>query len=179
MPTLAPDPAQDAEPLSAVDGSYDMDHIEQSIDSNQLLKLITSKMINLTPREEYIIRARFGLGGEEEQTLDQIGKAIGLSKHRVSQLESRAIWKLKQFTKPGWTPAPKKVKDPDIAAEIEQLKLQWQKIKSQEKELNDSFDEYKFPSAGATGGHFHISYNPERTEDASTTKKICDNLKMD
>jgi hypothetical protein len=40
-------------------------------------------------------------------------------------------------------------------------------------------DEYKFPSAGATGGHFHISYNPERTEDASTTKKICDNLKMD
>lgn len=153
MPTLEPDPAQDAEPLSAVDGSYDMDEIEQSIDSSQLLKLITSKMINLTPREEYIIRARFGLGGEEEQTLDQIGKAIGLSKHRVSQLESRAIWKLKQFTKPGWTPAPKKVKDPDIAAEIEQLKLQWQKIKEQEKELNDSFDEYKVPSQTMKGAY--------------------------
>jgi len=38
-------------------------------------------------------------------------------------------------------------------------------------------DEYKFPSAGATGGHFHISYNPEKIEDLNSTKTICDNIK--
>lgn len=153
MPTLGPDPAQDAEPLSAVDGSYDMDELEKSIDSSQLLKLVTSKMINLTPREEYVIRARFGLGGQEEQTLEQISKAIGVSTNRVRQLESRAIRKLKQSIQSGWTPAPQKIKDPNIAAEIEQLKLQWQKIKDQEKELNDSFDEYKVPSQTMKGAY--------------------------
>jgi len=37
-------------------------------------------------------------------------------------------------------------------------------------------DEYNFPSSSATGGHFHISYNPKNVEDVSSTKKICDKI---
>jgi RNA polymerase primary sigma factor len=153
MPTLGPDPAQDAEPLSSLSGSYEMDELEQSIDSSQLLKLVTSKMSNLTPREEYVVRARFGLAGEEEKTLDQIGEIIGISGNRVRQIEAKAIRKLRQFTTPGWTPAPQKVKDPNIAAEIEKLKLQWQKIKDKERELYDTHDDYRIPSETMKGAY--------------------------
>ena len=49
--------------------------------------------------------------------------------------------------------------------------------KSREKLKGFSFiDEYKFPSKGATGGHFHISYNPSNIEDLTSTIRICNEI---
>jgi RNA polymerase primary sigma factor len=53
----------------------------------------------LTDREQLILRLRYGLGGEEEHTLEQIGQSLGLSRERVRQLEARALKKLRD-TKP-------------------------------------------------------------------------------
>ena len=39
---------------------------------------------------------RYGLGGEEEHTLAQIGQSLGLSRARVRQLEARALKKLRE-----------------------------------------------------------------------------------
>ncbi len=50
----------------------------------------------LTPREQLILRLRYGLGGEEEHTLEQIGQSLGLSRERVRQLEARALKKLRE-----------------------------------------------------------------------------------
>jgi RNA polymerase primary sigma factor len=50
----------------------------------------------LTPREQLILRLRYGLGGEEEHTLEQIGQILGLSRERVRQLEARALKKLRE-----------------------------------------------------------------------------------
>jgi RNA polymerase sigma factor (sigma-70 family) len=50
----------------------------------------------LTPREQLILRLRYGLGGEEEHTLEQIGQTLGLSRERVRQLEARALKKLRE-----------------------------------------------------------------------------------
>ena len=49
----------------------------------------------LSPREEYILRARFGLGNGEVRTLEEIGKELKLSRERVRQIEARALEKLR------------------------------------------------------------------------------------
>ena len=49
----------------------------------------------LTPRQEYILRARFGLDGGQEHTLQAIGNALQLSRERVRQLEAQAFNKLR------------------------------------------------------------------------------------
>jgi RNA polymerase primary sigma factor len=49
----------------------------------------------LTPRERRIIALRFGLGGEGEHTLEEIGKQFDLSRERIRQIEQAAMEKLR------------------------------------------------------------------------------------
>jgi DNA-directed RNA polymerase sigma subunit (sigma70/sigma32) len=46
-------------------------------------------------RERHVIRGRFGLLGHQEQTLEEIGRALRLSRERVRQIEVRAKEKLR------------------------------------------------------------------------------------
>jgi RNA polymerase primary sigma factor len=50
----------------------------------------------LDPRERDVMRRRFGLGGEDPQTLDFIGQHLGLTRERVRQIEAEALKKLRQ-----------------------------------------------------------------------------------
>ncbi|KAH0932767.1 hypothetical protein HID58_009884 [Brassica napus] len=50
----------------------------------------------LSPKERRIIKLRFGIGGGKQRSLSEIGEIYGRSKERVRQLESRALYKLKQ-----------------------------------------------------------------------------------
>ena len=50
----------------------------------------------LSDREQLILRLRYGLSGEEEHTLEQIGQNLRLSRERVRQLEARALKKLRE-----------------------------------------------------------------------------------
>lgn len=49
---------------------------------------------HLTPREERILRQRFGFGSLDILTLDEIGKTLGLSRERVRQIQDEALRKL-------------------------------------------------------------------------------------
>ncbi len=66
------------------------------IDGERMRTGVGTLIGSLTPREQLILRLRYGLGGEEEHTLEQIGQSLGLSRERVRQLEARALKKLRE-----------------------------------------------------------------------------------
>jgi RNA polymerase sigma factor (sigma-70 family) len=49
----------------------------------------------LTPREEQVLRMRFGIGGEAVHTLEEIGRGFHLSRERIRQIEVKALKKLR------------------------------------------------------------------------------------
>jgi len=72
------------------------DRPDGGIDDDRMRMGVGSLIGSLTPREQLILRLRYGLGGEEEHTLEQIGQSLGLSRERVRQLEARALKKLRE-----------------------------------------------------------------------------------
>jgi len=69
---------------------------DSGIDGDRMRSGVGSLIANLSDREQLILRLRYGLGGEEEHTLEQIGQSLGLSRERVRQLEARALKKLRE-----------------------------------------------------------------------------------
>jgi RNA polymerase primary sigma factor len=63
---------------------------------DQRLKTADHALNILAPREQEIIRLRFGIGSETEHTLEEIGQIFGLSRERIRQLEDKALAKLKR-----------------------------------------------------------------------------------
>jgi len=56
----------------------------------------TRKMLaTLTPREERVLRRRFGIGERAPRTLEELGREFGLTRERIRQIEARALTKLR------------------------------------------------------------------------------------
>jgi hypothetical protein len=96
MPTLGPDPAQDAEPLDSLSGSYEMD--TKPIELAKLRKFIKSRLDLLDERESQILISRFGLDGEEPMSLKQLADVFNTGPERIRQIEARVLRKLKQLS---------------------------------------------------------------------------------
>ena len=71
------------------------DSQEQKLYAKEVSGIVGSALGNLSERELHIIRNRFGLFGGNEQTLEEIGKSLNLSRERVRQLEREAKDKLR------------------------------------------------------------------------------------
>jgi RNA polymerase primary sigma factor len=68
--------------------------IDAAIQSN-LRETTTRVLASLTPREERIVRMRFGLGINSDHTLEEVGQQFALTRERIRQIEARALRKLK------------------------------------------------------------------------------------
>ncbi len=68
--------------------------------AEQFLKEITSKQLaTLTPREERVLRMRFGIGMASDHTLEEVGEQFGVTRERIRQIEAKALRKLKHPTR--------------------------------------------------------------------------------
>ena len=66
-----------------------------------LLAQVRTALAELSPKEQAVMRLRFGFGEEEPRTLQEIGDRLGLSRERVRQIEARAKEKLRRSRKAG------------------------------------------------------------------------------
>jgi len=65
-------------------------------------KLIDIMLSSLTPKEEKIIRRRFGIGEELPRTLEEVGLEFDVTRERVRQIEAKAIRKLRHPSRSRW-----------------------------------------------------------------------------
>ncbi len=68
--------------------------IDAAIQSN-LRNATTRVLASLTPREERIVRMRFGFGANADHTLEEVGQQFSLTRERIRQIEAKALRKLK------------------------------------------------------------------------------------
>jgi RNA polymerase primary sigma factor len=69
--------------------------IDAAIQSN-LRETTTRKVLaTLTPREEQILRLRFGIGEKSDYTLEEVGQRFQVTRERIRQIEAKALRKLK------------------------------------------------------------------------------------
>ena len=67
------------------------------LDQDLRLKIILCWLDELRPKEQLVISKRFGLYDEEGQTLEEIGREMGLTRERIRQLEKAALRRLKKI----------------------------------------------------------------------------------
>jgi len=61
---------------------------------NHLSEQVMKVLGTLTPREEKILRLRFGIGETSEHTLEEVGKTFHVTRERIRQIEEKALKKL-------------------------------------------------------------------------------------
>jgi RNA polymerase primary sigma factor len=72
--------------------------IDAAIQSN-LRETTTRVLASLTPREERILRMRFGIGMNKDHTLESVGQQFSLTRERIRQVEAKALRKLKHLSR--------------------------------------------------------------------------------
>ncbi len=100
---ISQDPLSLDSPLGEGDDSSLADFIEDAgsdspLDSAtrmMLAEAVEKALGELPPREQEIVRMRFGLDGEQPRTLDEVGRAFSVTRERVRQIEAKTLAKLR------------------------------------------------------------------------------------
>lgn len=104
---IAQDPVSLEVPVGDEDGSTIADFVEdedvlapsRSLEGEMLRDELDLVLSTLTPREEEVLRYRYGIGGTNVKTLEEIGNLFGVTRERVRQIESKAIIKLRKSSR--------------------------------------------------------------------------------
>jgi len=104
---IAKEPLSTESPVGEEEGSHLGDFIEdtnviQPIDAaiqSSLRNTISDVLASLTPREERILRMRFGIGMTTDHTLEEVGNTFSVTRERIRQIEAKALRKLKHPTR--------------------------------------------------------------------------------
>jgi RNA polymerase primary sigma factor len=68
--------------------------LDAAIHAN-LREATTRVLSSLTPREERVLRMRFGIGMNTDHTLEEVGQQFNVTRERIRQIEAKALRKLK------------------------------------------------------------------------------------
>ncbi|MCB1043009.1 MAG: RNA polymerase sigma factor RpoD [Acidobacteria bacterium] len=100
---IAQEPISLETPIGEEEDSHLGDFIEDSkiispvdaVISINLKEQTEEVLESLTPREEKVLRLRFGVGEESEHTLEEVGQKFAVTRERIRQIESKALRKLR------------------------------------------------------------------------------------
>ena len=70
-------------------------HAMEAMTNMDLSKRAREVLSTLTPREEKVLRMRFGIGEEGEHTLEEVGETFSVTRERIRQIETKALRKLR------------------------------------------------------------------------------------
>ncbi|RYY08536.1 MAG: sigma-70 family RNA polymerase sigma factor, partial [Alphaproteobacteria bacterium] len=68
--------------------------LDAAIQAN-LREATTRVLSSVTPREERVLRMRFGIGMNTDHTLEEVGQQFNVTRERIRQIEAKALRKLK------------------------------------------------------------------------------------
>ncbi len=100
---ISQDPLSLDSPVGDEDDSHLADFIEDQhavmpadvATANSLSEQIMSALDELSDREKEVVRRRFGLDGDQPQTLEEVGRQFGVTRERIRQIESKTLAKLR------------------------------------------------------------------------------------
>ncbi len=67
----------------------------EEVVNTKLSEQIANVLADLTPREEQVLRKRFGIGEKSDHTLEEVGKLFNVTRERIRQIEAKALRKLR------------------------------------------------------------------------------------
>jgi RNA polymerase primary sigma factor len=67
----------------------------EEVVNTKLSEQIARVLADLTPREEQVLRKRFGIGEKSDHTLEEVGKLFNVTRERIRQIEAKALRKLR------------------------------------------------------------------------------------
>jgi RNA polymerase primary sigma factor len=68
----------------------------RQLEEKTVVRMIRDLMDDLTERESFILTCRYGLDGDGEKTLEQVGQKFGITRERVRQIQNSALAKMRQ-----------------------------------------------------------------------------------
>jgi len=100
---IAQEPISLETPIGEEEDSHLGDFIEDKSATSPIESVITNNLTHqtgrvlktLTPREELVLRMRFGVGEGSEHTLEEVGRSFNVTRERIRQIESKALRKLR------------------------------------------------------------------------------------
>jgi RNA polymerase primary sigma factor len=100
---IAQEPISLETPIGEEEDSHLKDFIEDrgavspvdAVMHTNLREQTQSVLKTLTPREEKVLKMRFGVGGGSEHTLEEVGQNFTVTRERIRQIESKALRKLR------------------------------------------------------------------------------------
>jgi RNA polymerase primary sigma factor len=81
-----------------IEDQHAVSPIASAIAAN-LRRVTTETLACLTPREEHVVRMRFGIGMNTDHTLEEVGKRFSVTRERIRQIEAKALRKLTHPTR--------------------------------------------------------------------------------
>ena len=104
---VAKEPISLETPIGEEEDSHLGDFIEdkvvtspgENVSNSALVEQARKVLATLTPREERVLRMRFGIGEKSDHTLEEVGQDFEVTRERIRQIEAKALRKLRHHSR--------------------------------------------------------------------------------